>query len=107
MAAAQIMLDGGVGILRTMPPADEESVEHFRRQTRALGRPWLAERAYGDYLRELDGEQPRDLAILHAASALFRGASYTAFDGTEPEESIQAAIAAPYTHVTAPLRRLV
>jgi len=107
MAAAQIMLEGGVGILRTMPPADDESVEHFRRQTRALGRPWPAEQPYGAYLRELDGEQPRDLAILHAAASLFRGASYTVFDGSSPEETLQAAIAAPYTHVTAPLRRLV
>lgn len=38
---------------------------------------------------------------------LFRGAGYTAFDGTVPELVEQAAIAAPYAHVTAPLRRLV
>ena len=38
---------------------------------------------------------------------LFRGAGYTVFDGQQPEIVEQAAIAAPYAHVTAPLRRLV
>nr|MDQ3357621.1 RNB domain-containing ribonuclease [Actinomycetota bacterium] len=32
---------------------------------------------------------------------------YTPFDGELPEQQEQAAIAAPYAHVTAPLRRLV
>jgi exoribonuclease R len=35
-----------------------------------------------------------------------RGAGYTAFDGAVPERPEQAAVAAPYAHVTAPLRRL-
>ena len=38
---------------------------------------------------------------------LFRGASYEAFDGASPNERVHAAVAAPYAHVTAPLRRLV
>jgi exoribonuclease R len=38
---------------------------------------------------------------------LFRGASYTAFDGTVPEDAIQSAIGAAYAHTTAPLRRLI
>ncbi|HSL37620.1 MAG TPA: RNB domain-containing ribonuclease, partial [Arthrobacter sp.] len=40
MAAAEIMLAGKVGILRTMPAPDEASLGHFHRQTRALGKPW-------------------------------------------------------------------
>lgn len=108
MAAATLMLDGGAGILRTMPPADPEAVEHFRRRTRALGTPWPQEESYGDYLRRLDGTEPAHLAILHAAASLFRGAGYTVFlDGERPEEVTQAAVGAPYAHVTAPLRRLV
>ena len=43
MAAADLMLEGKVGILRTMPAPDERSLLHFRRQTartgKALGRP--------------------------------------------------------------------
>jgi hypothetical protein len=38
---------------------------------------------------------------------LFRGAGYTYFDGTVPEDAIQAAIGTAYAHTTAPLRRLV
>jgi exoribonuclease R len=107
MAAADIMLRGGIGLLRTMPPADDAAIDRFRRQTIALGRPWPREQRYGDYLRSLDVGAPKQLAIMHAAMALFRGAGYTAFDGTQPEHTIQAAVAAPYAHVTAPLRRLV
>lgn len=106
MAAAQLMLQAKVGILRTMPQPDEAAFDTFRRQTEALGVPWTTGR-YGDYLRELDRDDPRTLPILEAASALFRGAGYVAFDGDIPAETTQAAIAAPYAHATAPLRRLV
>ncbi|GHG47277.1 ribonuclease R [Sinomonas cellulolyticus] len=107
MAAASLMLQGRVGILRTMPAPDEKSLRHFRRQTQALGNPWDGSVPYGEYLRSLDPTRPRQLAILHAAAALFRGASYTPFDGDLPADPAQAAIAAPYAHTTAPLRRLV
>jgi exoribonuclease R len=107
MAAAQIMLDGGVGILRTMPPADGDSIDRFRARTRALGHPWAGDQSYGEYLRGLDIRDPQQLAIMHAATSLFRGAGYTAFDGDTPEVAVQSAIAAAYAHTTAPLRRLV
>ena len=35
-----------------------------------------------------------------------RGSGYAAFDGELPELTTHAAVAAPYAHVTAPLRRL-
>ncbi|WP_230671334.1 RNB domain-containing ribonuclease [Rathayibacter sp. Leaf248] len=107
MAAASMMLDAGVGILRTMPPADDETVAAFRARTEVLGAPWPADEPYGAYLRRLDTTDPAQLAVMHAAASLFRGAGYTAFDGTRPEHPEQAALAAPYAHVTAPLRRLV
>jgi exoribonuclease R len=107
MAAAELMLTAGVGILRTMPPADEGSTTKFRRQTAALGHPWPETQLYGDYLRSIDTAEPKQLAIMHAAGSLFRGAGYTAFDGARPEHTIQAAVGAPYAHATAPLRRLV
>jgi exoribonuclease R len=107
MEAATIMLAGKVGILRTMPPAEPDAIDRFRHQTRALGNPWPATEAYGDYLASLDGTNPQHLAILHAAGSLFRGAGYTPFDGEVPATTTQAAVGAPYAHVTAPLRRLV
>ena len=107
MAAARIMLDGGIGILRTMPAPDAETIERFRRQVAALGCPWPDGLAYGEFLRALDTSSPSGLAAIHAAAALFRGAGYEAFDGELPEQTEQAAVAAPYAHTTAPLRRLV
>jgi exoribonuclease R len=107
MEAARIMLDGRVGILRTMPEPDPETIERFRLRTEALGHAWPAGMAYGAYLATLDPADPLQLAITHAAGSLFRGAGYTAFDGEVPEQAMQAAVAAPYAHTTAPLRRLV
>lgn len=109
MAAAAMMLDGGAGILRTMPPASEGAVARLRRQARALGAAWPHDMAYGAFLRSLDPADGDQLALLYAAASLFRGAGYTVFDGTPPPEDArqQAAIGAPYAHVTAPLRRLV
>lgn len=110
MVAAEIMLEGGIGILRTMPAPSQQGVDRFRRQARALGVAWPEGMAYGDFLRTLDWQDPAHLAIIHDATALFRGAGYTPFDGappTDPALTVQAALAAPYAHVTAPLRRLV
>ena len=107
MAAADLMLRGGIGILRTMPAPDAGAVDLFRRQAEALGVPWAREVPYGQFLRSLDHENPGHLALTHAATSLFRGAGYTPFDGAAPTEREHAALAAPYAHVTAPLRRLV
>lgn len=106
MAAASLMIDAGVGILRTMPRPDDDAFETFRHQTEALGRPWTSG-DYGEYLRGLDRTDPLTLPVLQAAATLFRGAGYVTFDGEAPKDAIQAAIAAPYAHATAPLRRLV
>ncbi len=106
MAAAELMIDAKVGVLRTMPEPDEEAFDAFRRQTEALGRPWK-HGEYGEYLRSLDREDPLTQPVLEAAASLFRGAGYVTFDGSVPEDIEQAAIAAPYAHATAPLRRLV
>ncbi|MDN5685137.1 MAG: RNB domain-containing ribonuclease [Brachybacterium sp.] len=109
MAAADLMLASGAGILRTLPPADQQAIDRFRRQAEVLGIPWPRDRAYGAFLRELDWHEPAHLALLNHATALFRGASYAAFTSPQevPEDPAQAAIAAPYAHATAPLRRLV
>ena len=107
MAAAEMMLDAGVGVLRTMPAPTDDAVARFRRAARGLGVEWPEDMPYGDLVRGLDRTNPRHLALIHEATALFRGAGYTAFDGEAPEQPEHAAVAAPYAHVTAPLRRLV
>jgi exoribonuclease R len=107
MAAAQIMIAGRIGILRTMPAPWPDTLEHFRTQVAALGCPWPQSQNYGEYLRSLDQSDPRSLAVVHAAATLFRGAGYTAFDGEVPQGLVQAAVGASYAHATAPLRRLI
>jgi exoribonuclease R len=107
MGAADLMLKGKVGILRTMPPPDPRDLNRFRRQAAAAGVPWPEGLSYGEFLRTLDHANPRHLALIHGATTLFRGAGYTPFEGAVPEQPMHAAVANPYAHVTAPLRRLV
>lgn len=107
MVAASIMIEGKIGVVRTMPPPPSEAVEDFRRQAAALGVAWPHGLPYGAFLHTLDVTDPRHLALVHQAAQLFRGAGYTSFAGQVPEQTTHAALAAPYTHVTAPLRRLV
>jgi exoribonuclease R len=107
MGAADLMLRGKVGILRTMPAPDPRDLKRFRRQAAAAGVPWPEGLAYGEFLRSLDRSDPRHLALIHEATSLFRGAGYTPFDGAVPDQPNHAAVANPYAHVTAPLRRLV
>ncbi len=107
ITAGELMLGAEVGILRTMPPPEETALTEFRARVRALGQPWAQDLSYGEYLAGLDPTAVGTPAVRQAAAALFRGADYTPFDGALPAETRQAAIAAPYAHVTAPLRRLV
>jgi exoribonuclease R len=105
MAAATLMLERGAGLLRTLPAADEEQLARLRRVAAALGVPW-GDEPVGDLIRRLDGRRPREAALLEEAATLLRGAGYVAFDGAPPADAAHAGVAAPYAHVTAPLRRL-
>ena len=107
IVAGEMMLAGGIGILRTMPAPAPGALNEFRGRVAALGEPWAPELGYGEYLHRLSPQAPHTPAVFQAAAALFRGADYAAFEGAPPAETQQAAIAAPYAHVTAPLRRLV
>jgi exoribonuclease R len=107
MAAAEMMMKAKVGILRSMPAPDQNAIGRFRHASRALGIEWQQGTPYGEFLRSLDRTNPKHLALIHEATSLFRGAGYTPFDGEVPEHAEHAAVAYPYAHVTAPLRRLV
>jgi len=109
-AAARIMLEAGIGVLRTMPDAEPRDIERLRVQALALGVAWPKGASYGDVLATLDHESPRAAAFLTQATRLFRGAAWEAFDVPSmpvPVNPRHGALAAPYAHVTAPLRRLV
>ena len=118
MCAARIMVECGVGILRTLPPARPEDYARLRRVAAALGIDWPAAQPYPELVRSLDHAVPAHAAFMEQAMSLFRGSGYLAFgvggvgvpaddEASDVEEAVHSAIAARYAHVTAPLRRLV
>ena len=68
---------------------------------------WPAEQDHAEFVRTLDVSQASHAAMAVAATRLLRGSGYAAFDGEVPEQPEHSALAAQYSHVTAPLRRLV
>ncbi|MET9318655.1 RNB domain-containing ribonuclease [Streptomyces sp. NPDC003038] len=108
MAAADLMLAAGAGILRTLPTAPDGAVGKLRRAAKALRIEWPHHVPYAELVRSLDPHRPAHAAFLQECTTLLRGAGYTVFTGGEsPDPAIHAAVAAPYAHCTAPLRRLV
>ena len=118
MCAARVMVECGVGILRTLPPARPEDYARLRRVAAALGIDWPAAQPYPELVRGLDHAIPAHAAFMEQAMSLFRGSGYLAFgvggvgvpaddEAADSEEAVHSAIAARYAHVTAPLRRLV
>ncbi|MCF2533205.1 RNB domain-containing ribonuclease [Yinghuangia soli] len=107
MAAADLMTYAGIGILRTLPAAPTTALAQLRRVARALDVAWPDGTPYAEVIHTLDPALPHHAAFLQEATGLLRGAGYTAFDAGVPELAMHAAVADEYTHVTAPLRRLV
>lgn len=107
MAAAELMTAHGTGILRTLPAAPDGAVARLHRTATALRIDWPHHVSYAALIRSLDPRDPHHAAFLQECTTLLRGAGYTVFrDGALPAITTHAAVAAPYTHCTAPLRRL-
>lgn len=107
MAAAHLMIDAKVGLLRTLPPPPHWAIDRLRRTAKALELAWPVQMAYPDFIRSLDPAQPRHIAMMVACTTVLRGAGYAAFNGAVPAQSLHWALASEYAHATAPLRRLV
>jgi len=106
MAAANLMLEAGIGLLRTLPVADERDVARLRRTATALGVEWATTVPYPEFIRTLDATRSEQAAVLSESTVLLRGASYVAFDGEAPANAEHSGVASTYAHATAPLRRL-
>jgi len=106
MAAAKLMLQAKVGLLRTLPKPEAWAIARLRRTAAALDLAWPDAQSYPDFIRSLDPARPRDIAMMVACTAVLRGAGYVAFDGSVPAQPMHWALAAEYAHATAPLRRL-
>ncbi|WP_156726800.1 RNB domain-containing ribonuclease [Streptomyces apocyni] len=108
MAAADLMIAHGTGILRTLPTVPDGAVGRLRRSAEALRIDWPHHTPYAELVRSLDPTNPRHAAFIQDCTTLLRGAGYTVFEGGDiPDPHLHSAVAAPYTHATAPLRRLV
>jgi exoribonuclease R len=107
MAAAELMLAGGIGLLRTVPPADPDRLESLRLTAKGLRVEWPPEVGYPSFVRSLSPFVARQAALLVESTTLLRGSGYVAFEGSPPEASVHSALASAYSHTTAPLRRLV
>lgn len=111
MCAGQMMMDAGVGILRTLPPAKPKDIAAFDSAAAALGFH-RGSKSVGELLAEVDASTPEGMALMRDAQTLLRGAGYVGFgivgvENEEEEPSVHAGIGGYYAHVTAPLRRLV
>jgi VacB/RNase II family 3'-5' exoribonuclease len=111
MAAASIMVEAHVGIVRTVPEPVPQQLDRLRRTARALHVEWPAAESWGDVVRGLDRTRDADAAFLVQAAHVLRGAGYAVLDASNTASPdavpVHAGVAAPYAHVTAPIRRLV
>ena len=104
MAVARAMLDAQTGLFRVMAEPDAEAVAELRLTAQAFELDWPADLSLEKYEKRLDPDRPADAAFMLAIRRAGRGASYRPYEpGVTPWH---AAIAAPYAHCTAPLRRL-
>ncbi len=107
IAASRIMIEGGIGLLRTLPPPDQHTISQLRRTAQALGIRWNRDTSYADHVRQLRPDSPQRAAMLSQSARGLRGAGYVSFHNHQiPEHPEHSAIASTYAHVTAPLRRL-
>ena len=106
--AARMMVDAGVGLLRTLPEADEQTIDELRRTARHLAVDWPDDQTYADRVRSLDPSDAPQAALLMRSARGLRGAGYAAFTQADelPDDHQHSAIGDIYSHVTAPLRRV-
>ena len=108
MQAARLMQGAGRGLLRTLPPADDETLSELRWAARSLEIAWPRAMEYAAFVRTLDPALPSHAAMIAQCTKAFRGAGYLVLSPATPrdERARHSALASPYAHVTAPLRRL-
>ena len=107
-AAAQLMVAGGHGLVRTLPGAPDGVVAGLRRTAEALGLAWSSSEGLGTMLDRVDPNTPAGMAMMREATTALRGAAYTVVGpGSAADDLGHAGIGGVYAHVTAPLRRVV
>lgn len=104
LAVAKLLLEHQTGLFRVMAGPDPASEARLRQTAKAFGLVWPEAAPLAQFEKLLDPADPRHAAFMMAVRRAGRGASYAPYAaGNLPWH---AAIAAPYAHATAPLRRL-
>lgn len=104
LAVANALLQHQTGLFRVMPEPDARAVARLRRTASALGLRWPPMATLPQFEHTLDAAIPAQAAFMLAVRRAGAPAAYAAYD---PETTPwHAAMAAPYAHATAPLRRL-
>lgn len=104
MAVARLLMAHGTGLFRVMAEPDDHAVARLRLTARALGIDWPGNATLTQFERTLDPADTRHATLMLTIRRAGNGAGYRAF--AAGETPWHAAVAAPYVHATAPLRRL-
>lgn len=104
LAVADALLTAGTGLFRVLDAPDERRLRRLRHTARALHIDWPKQASLADVERTLDADLPPHAAFMLAIRRAGGGARYVAH--RPGERPWHAAMAATYTHATAPLRRL-
>ena len=104
LAIADALHANATGLFRVMDEPGEPAIRRLRHTARAFGLDWPESASLSDYEKTLDPADARQAAFMLAIRRAGNGASYKPYEaGVTPWHS---AMAATYTHATAPLRRL-
>lgn len=104
LAVADALQAAGTGLFRVMAQPEPRAETRLRRTAEAFGLAWASGVPLTAFEKTLDPADARHAAFMFAVRRAGQGASYQPFiPGTPPWH---AAVAAPYAHATAPLRRL-
>lgn len=104
LAVARLFVDHASGLFRVMEEPDTENIAELRQQAAALRLAWSAEESLQSFERRLDPADTTQAAMMMAIRRAGNGAGYAPY--REQSKPWHSAIAAPYVHATAPLRRL-
>lgn len=104
LAVADLLFAHHTGLFRVMAEPDERAIKRLRYTAKALHLDWSDSVDLSVFERTLDPNLARHAAFLLAIRRATGGADYAPY--TEGVVPWHAAMAATYSHVTAPLRRL-
>jgi len=104
LAIAQVLQAHHTGLFRVMAEPDAAAVQRLRNTARALGIAWPEAQPLARFRDGLDAADPQQAALMLAIRRAGQGASYAPWSADAAPW--HAAVAAPYVHATAPLRRL-